>query len=77
MKSNKLLLLTVSLAVSVAACAKEEPAAPVQSADNAVAVHAAEAASMSLEERMANGEKLFSAHCALDDVLADAMGKQG
>ena len=64
MKSKKLLLLTVSLAVSLTACAQEEPAAPAQSAESDVAVHAAEAASMSMEERMASGEKLFSAHCA-------------
>jgi nitrite reductase (NO-forming)/hydroxylamine reductase len=64
MRSNLILLLTVSLAVSLSACAKEEPAAPVQAVDSAVAVHAAEVSSKSVEERIAGGETLFSAHCA-------------
>jgi nitrite reductase (NO-forming)/hydroxylamine reductase len=65
MKSNQFLLFAAAIAVSLSACAKEEPAAPANSADPAVAVHAAEAAtSKSPEERMASGEKLFSAHCA-------------
>jgi mono/diheme cytochrome c family protein len=64
MRSRRILLLTVTLAVSLSACAKEEPAAPAQAADSAVAVHAAEAASKSIEERLASGEKLYSAHCA-------------
>jgi nitrite reductase (NO-forming)/hydroxylamine reductase len=64
MRSKKITLLTILLAVSLSACAKEEPSAPAQAADNAVAVHAAEVASKSPEERMASGENLFSAHCA-------------
>jgi nitrite reductase (NO-forming)/hydroxylamine reductase len=64
MRSNRILLLTVSLAVSLSACAKEEPAAPAESVDSAVAVHAAEVSSKSVEERIANGETLYSAHCA-------------
>ncbi len=65
---NKLIILsmTCALAVSLSACGKEEPAAaaPAQAADTAVAVHAAEAASRTIEERMASGEKLYGAHCA-------------
>lgn len=64
MRTKQILLLSAALAVSLTACAKEEPAAPVVSADSAVAVHAAEASSKSLEERMASGGKLYSAHCA-------------
>ncbi len=64
MKFNRLLILTAAMAVSVAACAQEESAAPAQAADSAVAVHAAEASSQSLDERIANGGKIFSAHCA-------------
>jgi nitrite reductase (NO-forming)/hydroxylamine reductase len=64
MRSKKITLLTILLAVSLSACAKEEPSVPAQAADNAVAVHAAEVASKSPEERMASGENLFSAHCA-------------
>ena len=64
MHSKLILLLTVSLAVSLTACAKEEPAAPAQAADSAVAVHAAEAATKTVEERVASGENLYAAHCA-------------
>ena len=64
MHSKLILLLTVSLAVSLSACAKEEPAAPAPAADSAVAVHAAEAATKTVEERIARGENLYAAHCA-------------
>jgi nitrite reductase (NO-forming)/hydroxylamine reductase len=64
MKLNRNLFLTVALAVLATACAKEESAAPAEATDQAVAVHAAEASSMSLEERITNGGKIFSAHCA-------------
>jgi nitrite reductase (NO-forming)/hydroxylamine reductase len=64
MNVNRLLILTAAMAVSMTACTQEESAAPAQAADSAVAVHAAEASSMSLEERIANGEKIFSAHCS-------------
>ena len=64
MHSKLILLLTVLLAVSLTACAKEEPAAPAQAADSAVAVHAAEAATKTVEERVASGENLYAAHCA-------------
>ena len=42
MRSHRILLLA-ALAISVSACAKEEPAAPAQVVDPSVAVHAAEA----------------------------------
>ena len=64
MKPSRILLVTAALAVSVAACAQDDSAAPAAAVDKAVAVHAAEAASMSTEERIASGEKIFSTHCA-------------
>ena len=64
MKQSITLLLTAALAVSLSACAKEESAAPAEAVDKAVAVHAAEASGKSLEERIANGGKVYSAHCA-------------
>jgi nitrite reductase (NO-forming)/hydroxylamine reductase len=63
MKALPTLSVCVFLLVSLPACAQEEPAAQ-SSPDPAVAVHAAEAASRTLEERMASGEKLFAAHCS-------------
>jgi nitrite reductase (NO-forming)/hydroxylamine reductase len=63
MKPNRIVLLTAALAVLLSACAKEEP--PVAAGtDAAVAVHAAEAASRTLEERLTTGEKLYATHCA-------------
>jgi mono/diheme cytochrome c family protein len=50
------------MAVLLSACAKEEAAAPA--VDPAPADHAAEAGTVSMEERMARGGKLFAAHCA-------------
>jgi nitrite reductase (NO-forming)/hydroxylamine reductase len=64
MKPSRILLVTAALAVSVAACAQDDSAAPAAAVDTAVAVHAAEAASMSTEDRIASGEKIYSAHCA-------------
>ena len=65
MRSNRILFLTVLLTVSLSACAREEPAAPpAQAVDSAVAVHAAEASSKSIEERIASGESLYAAHCS-------------
>jgi len=64
MKPSRILLLSAALAVSVAACAQEESAAPAEAADKAVAVHAAEVSAKSLDERMADGGKIYSAHCA-------------
>jgi mono/diheme cytochrome c family protein len=66
MRLSRILLLMASSAVSLGACTNEEPAmpAPVQGADPTVAVHAAEAGTRSMEDRMATGEKLFLAHCA-------------
>jgi mono/diheme cytochrome c family protein len=63
MKPNRIVLLTAALAVLLSACAKEEP--PVAAGtDAAVAVHAAEAASRTLEDRLTTGEKLYATHCA-------------
>jgi len=66
MTLNRILLLAASLTISLSACAEEKAGAPAPAgtADPAVAVHAAEANARSPEERIAAGEKLFSAHCA-------------
>jgi nitrite reductase (NO-forming)/hydroxylamine reductase len=64
MRPDRFFIIAASLAVSLAACAKEEPAVVAQAVDPAVAVHAAEASSRSPEDLMASGGKLFSAHCA-------------
>ncbi|MGD8358863.1 MAG: cytochrome D1 domain-containing protein, partial [Lysobacterales bacterium] len=50
------------LAVSVSVSAQES--APTPGGDEAMAVHEAEAASRTMEERMVAGEQLFSTHCA-------------
>ncbi len=57
-------LLSAFIAVTLAACSKEEPAAPVRTGDNTVAVPAAGSGARSLEHRMARGKKLYAAHCA-------------
>ena len=64
MRYSRLLMTTAALAVSLSACAKEEPATPAQATDPAVAVHAAEASAKSMDEQLASGGKLFAAHCA-------------
>jgi nitrite reductase (NO-forming)/hydroxylamine reductase len=64
MKVSRILILTTVLAVSVTACAKEESAAPAKAVDSATAVHAAEASSKSLDERIADGGKVYSTVCA-------------
>ncbi len=64
MKTIRSLMLIAALAVSVAACAQENSAAPAPAADSATAVHAAEASARSLDERLAAGGKLFSTVCA-------------
>ncbi len=76
MRSHRVLLITAALCVSISACAKEEPAAPSQAVDPALAVHAAEANARSLEERVAAGKTLFSAHCAACHQ-ADGQGLTG
>jgi len=58
MSANRLLLLGVFLAVSLGSCMKEETAAPEQ-----VVVPSA-TSTRTLEERIASGGKLYSAHCA-------------
>jgi nitrite reductase (NO-forming)/hydroxylamine reductase len=56
--------ISVALAVSLAACAQEAEPPATTGVDTAVAVHAAEAANVSMEDRLANGSTLYSAHCA-------------
>jgi len=68
MKTRVSLLLAASLAVLMTACGQnDQPAQPAAAApaktDPAVAVHAAEAAAVSIEERIAKGEKLFNNIC--------------
>jgi nitrite reductase (NO-forming)/hydroxylamine reductase len=63
MRLERTALLALALAVSMLACAKEEPEA-VSSVDPALAAHAAEAAARSPEEKMANGKQLYAAHCS-------------
>jgi nitrite reductase (NO-forming)/hydroxylamine reductase len=75
----RILVLSAALALGMTACAQDDDAAAgaaaqtttqtttqaaAQATDNAVAVHAAEAASRTLAERLASGEKLFAAHCS-------------
>jgi len=64
MTPKRIFMLAASLAVSLGACAKEEPANPARNGEPAVAVHAAEAGARSPEERVASGAKLYAAHCA-------------
>ena len=64
MKASRILILTTALVLSVTACAKEESPAPAKAVDNATAVHAAEASSKSMEERVADGGKVYSTVCS-------------
>ena len=64
MKASRILILTTALVLSVTACAKEESPAPAKAVDNATAVHAAEASSKSMDERIADGGKVYSTVCA-------------
>ncbi|HET6591385.1 MAG TPA: cytochrome c, partial [Xanthomonadales bacterium] len=63
MNAFRTLTVSIILAMACAACAKEDPA-PAATVDPAVAVHAAEAASRTLDERLASGEKLYATHCS-------------
>jgi mono/diheme cytochrome c family protein len=64
MRSHRLLLLTVLLAVFLSACTEEKTGAPPQDVGSTVAANPVEASAGSFEERMAKGRKLYSAHCA-------------
>jgi len=68
MQTRIYLLPALVLAVSISACGQgdqaQPPAVASQQNDPAVAVHAAEAASISLEDRIANGKKVYSNVCA-------------
>jgi len=57
------LILATAMMVSVTACGQEASQPAASKVDPALAVHAAEAASVSLEDRLANGQKLYSIHC--------------
>ena len=74
MRPRRFLFIAVLLAVLLSACNKEEPAAPA--IDTAPSVQAAEAITMSMEERMASGRKLYAAHCAACHQ-ADGQGLAG
>jgi len=74
MKLKRAVLLSISLAISVTACAQEE--GTVAAAEPALAVHAAEAAGRTLEERMEKGADIFAAHCAACHQ-ADGQGLAG
>jgi nitrite reductase (NO-forming)/hydroxylamine reductase len=65
MKKQGYTILAVGLAFSLSACAQEASDAPKAASDTAV--HAAEVAGANaptMEERMANGERLYVAQCA-------------
>lgn len=73
MKIRNSFLLATAILVSVSACGQNTDQAASQSAadkpatsqvDPALAVHAAEASSVSLEDRIANGKKLYATHCS-------------
>jgi len=76
MNMRILLFCAVVLMVSLSACGASDNSGPQASAaartdaaaggdtDAAVAVHAAETAQLSLEERIASGKKLFAANCS-------------
>ncbi|HET6565408.1 MAG TPA: cytochrome D1 domain-containing protein [Xanthomonadales bacterium] len=68
MKIPYLPIPALALLISVSACGQNpDPAADqasTQKVDPATAVHAAEVASRSFEERIANGNKLFATHCS-------------
>lgn len=68
MKTRTILLLAAALMVSLAACEQGSQAEPqagaVAQTDAAVAVHAAQAASVSLADRIAHGKTLFATNCS-------------
>ncbi|MBT8048735.1 MAG: c-type cytochrome [Xanthomonadales bacterium] len=64
MGQHRYMLLSAFIVVTLAACAKEEPAAPDQTAGNTVAAPEDGAGVRTLAQRMARGGKLYAAHCA-------------
>ncbi len=69
MKTRNSLLLAAVLTVSLSSCGPSDQAQPPQAgatatSDPAVAAHAAEAASLSLEERIALGKTLYATNCS-------------
>lgn len=88
MNIRNVFLLAIALVLSLTACRQEAAPGLDQNsgqastqtqpvtADPALAVHAAEAASVSLEERIATGQKLFATHCSACHQ-ADGQGLKG
>ena len=64
MKTPYRLFALITIALSLNACAEDDASTSAEPADSDVAVHAAETASRTMEERMDAGEKLFVNHCA-------------
>jgi nitrite reductase (NO-forming)/hydroxylamine reductase len=70
MKFRNPILMAIAILLVASACGRSdsEPAQQTEPAqqktDPAVAVHAAEAAKVTTEERIASGEKLFATHCS-------------
>ena len=63
MSIHRSLLLAPALAFALTACAQEDGTAAKPANEPALAVHAAEAASRTLEERMAAGQQVYTTHC--------------
>lgn len=63
-RNTTAILLAASFALALSACAKEEPAAPAPSEGKTVATDAAQVVNRTIEEQMARGKTLYSAHCA-------------
>lgn len=81
--NNRIFILLVVASMSMilmSACEQKNQAEPSAAADNkvepAVAVHAAEAASVSLEDRLADGKKVYTKVCAACHQ-ADGQGLKG
>lgn len=72
MKTRHSMLLATAMMISITACGQDPAQSTTQTVaqtaapavDPALAVHAAEAASRSLEERLAKGQELYQAHCS-------------
>jgi nitrite reductase (NO-forming)/hydroxylamine reductase len=64
MKCSRIILVGAVMVFSLSACAENDPPEAEQAVDRDVAVHAAEAASRTMEERLAAGESLYKVHCA-------------
>ncbi len=88
MNIRNVFLLVIAMVLSVTACSQEAGQTEAQnsgqtgtpsrisSVDPALAVHAAEASSVSLEQRIANGQKLYATNCSACHQ-ADGQGLKG